>query len=205
MISDGGLPPGSIHTEEKLAASLSVSRTPVREAARRLEGLGLLERLPSRGLRVTEFTMREMLELSTTREAIEGMLIAEATMRVAAGDVDLARLERIHHRLERILPIGDGDLSLAVSIEFHDEVKRLSGNRFAAQVHDHLLLAFERYRLLAAKRAHRPGELHAEHGTMMAAMRSGDAAEAERLMRSHIRKARVLYARVLSQQLGAET
>ncbi len=202
LISQGEYAPGSLHTEEQLAAALAISRTPLREAARRLEDLGLLEREPSRGLRVTRLSMHEMLELSTAREAIEALLIADACRRIARGDGDLRRLEQIHQRLKRIVTVGDAELALSVGIEFHEEIKHLSGNRTAARFYDHLLLAFERYRLLAAQSSERPELMHAEHDGILVALRAGDRCTAEARMREHLRQARELYAAVLSSRLG---
>jgi DNA-binding GntR family transcriptional regulator len=202
LISRGTFESGAIFTEERLAALLSISRTPLREAARRLEDLGLLEREAARGLRVTPLSMREMLDLSATREALEGTLAASACRRIAAGEVSLERLEVIHERLERVLRVHDVELALTIGIEFHEEIRRLSGNRSASRFHEQILLAFERYRHLASQSPARPDLVHAEHGDIIAALRAGDAAAAEASMRRHIAQARDVYSHVLSARFG---
>ncbi|MEJ1977720.1 MAG: GntR family transcriptional regulator [Acetobacteraceae bacterium] len=203
QISQGTLAPGALFTEERLASSLSISRTPLREAVRRLEELGLIEREASRGLRVTLLSMREMLDLSATREAIEGALAAAAAGRVRAGEASVARLEAIHDRLQRVIRVHDAELALAIGSEFHAEIRRLAGNRSAGRFHEQLLLALERYRYLAARAPDRPELVFAEHDAILAALRAGDAAGAESLMRRHIAEARDVYARILSIPLGA--
>ncbi len=203
MISQGTIAPGTLLTEERLAASLSISRTPLREAVRRLEDLGLVEREASRGLRVTPLSMQEMLDLSATRAAIEGELAAGAARRVASGEASLARLEAIHDRLQRVIRVRDTELSLALGVEFHAEIRHLAANRSAGRFHEQLLLAFERYRSLAALTPGRPELIFAEHDAILAALRDGDSAAAQTLMHRHIAQARDVYARILSIPLGA--
>ena len=203
MISLGTIKPGALLTEERLAASLSISRTPLREAVRRLEDLGLIEREASRGLRVTPLSMREMLDLSATRGAIEGVLAAAAASRIGAGAASLTRLEAIHDRLQRVVRVHDAELALAIGGEFHAEIRRLAANRSAGRFHEQLLLAFERYRHLAARAPERPQLVFAEHDAILAALRSGDTVAAQALMRRHIAQAQDVYARILSIPLGA--
>lgn len=202
-ISHGAIEPGALLTEERLAASLSISRTPLREAVRRLEDLGLVEREASRGLRVTPLSMREMLELSATRAAIEGTLVAAAANRIRAGEAVPTRLEAIHDRLQRVVRVRDAELALAIGREFHEEIRRLAANRSAGRFHDQLLLAFERYRHLAAHAPGRPELVFAEHEAILAALRDGDAVAADALMRRHIAQARDVFACLLSIPLGA--
>lgn len=200
-ISQGAIAPGELVTEEGLAAGLSISRTPLRDAVQRLEALGLLVREPARGLRVPPFDLDEMLQLSATREVLEGLLAAEAARRVAAGQADAAPLRAAHDRLARVTPIGDADLALAVGLEFHEALRRLAGNRAAAICHRQVLLAFERYRHLARGAADRPEHILVEHAAVVAAIEAGDAAAAEQAMRRHIAAGREIYTSVLSKTL----
>ncbi|HEY4252279.1 MAG TPA: GntR family transcriptional regulator [Roseomonas sp.] len=196
-ISHGAIAPGSTVTEEGLAAGIFVSRTPLRDAIRRLETLGLLVREPSRGLRVAQLSMRDMLDLSMTREALEALFAASAAQRVARGEADPAQLRGIHERLRAVQAIGDADLALAVGIDFHEELRGLADNRPARLLHQQVLLAFERYRYLTRQAPTRSENVLAEHAAILEAVEAGDAEAAEARMRSHISAGRGLYTEVL--------
>ena len=201
-VSRGAITSGTLVTEEGLAADISVSRTPLREAVQRLEALGLLVREPGRGLRVPPMSLREMTQLSATREVLEGLLAAEAARRVAGGAASPAPLRAVHERLTRIQALGDPDLALAAGLDFHEVLRRLADNRTAAAFHQQVLLSFERYRHLMRGVADRPGHIQAEHAEIVAVIEAGDAAAAEAAMRRHIAAGRELYHQVLSRTLS---
>lgn len=202
-ITSGELTAGSIETEERLAARYKVSRTPLRDAVRRLEGLRLFTR-EARGLRVPPLTMAEMHDLSATREVLEGLLASAAADRVARGLVRVDRLRDIHARHMRILGIGDPELTLSVGYDFHEELRRLSGNESAAACHEQVLLGFERYRHLARGVPERHGRIAEEHMEILAAIEAGQAQAAETAMRWHIAAGRNVYIEVLSAALDQQ-
>lgn len=72
-IVSGEIEPGSKISEPELAKKYQVSRGPLREAMMRLEGLGLIERIPHVGARVITFSPEKLIELYSVREALEGM------------------------------------------------------------------------------------------------------------------------------------
>ncbi|KAA2211621.1 GntR family transcriptional regulator [Teichococcus oryzae] len=199
-IISGDLPAGAIETEERLAARYQVSRTPLRDAVRRLEGLRLFKREP-RGLRVPPLTMEEMHELSATREVLEGLLAASAADNVSRGQARPDRLRDIHARHMRILPLGDAELMLSIGHDFHEELRRLSGNKSAATCHEQILLGFERYRYLARGVPERHERIAEEHEEILSAIEAGRAQAAETAMRRHIAAGRSLYVEVLSTAL----
>lgn len=199
-IISGELAAGSIETEERLAARYKVSRTPLRDAIRRLEGLRLFTR-EARGLRVPPLTMAEMHDLSATREVLEGLLASAAASRVSRGLARVDRLRDIHARHMRVLGIGDPELTLSVGYDFHEELRRLSGNISAAACHEQVLLGFERYRHLARGVPERHGRIAEEHTEILAAIGAGQPQAAEAAMRRHIAAGRDVYIEVLSTAL----
>ncbi len=201
-IISGELPPDTVETEERLAARYQVSRTPLRDAVRRLEQLRLVTREPARGLRIPPLTLAEMHDLSATREVLEGLLARSAAERVARGLGSAARLRDIHARHTRILALGDAELILAVGYDFHEELRRLSGNAPAAAFHEQVMVGLERYRQLARGVPERHGRIAEEHTEILSAIEAGRAEAAEAAMRRHIAAGRALYAEVLSDTLG---
>lgn len=73
-IVEGQLAPGSKISEPELAKQFQVSRGPLREALMRVEGLGLIERIPHIGARVIQLSPTKLVELYAVREALEGRL-----------------------------------------------------------------------------------------------------------------------------------
>jgi len=201
-ITSGELAPDAVETEERLAARYRVSRTPLRDAVRRLEQLRLLVREPARGLRVPPLSMREMHDLSATREVLEGLLASNAADRVGRGMARLDRLRDIHARHLRVLGINDPELALSVGFDFHEELRRLSGNESAATCHEQVLLGFDRYRHLARAVPERHDRIAAEHDEILAAIEAGHAQAAEIAMRRHIAAGRELYVDVLSRMIS---
>src|SRR6516165_5812387 len=98
-IISGALEPGSRLSEQGLAASLGVSRGPLREAIRRLEGRKLLERTPNIGVRVAALSLRDLNEILQIREALEGMACALAATNMT--DAEIAALQKLLGEHER--------------------------------------------------------------------------------------------------------
>ena len=87
-IIKGDYPPGAKLDEVALAKSFGISRGPVREAIRRLEGKKLVERMPHVGARVTALHPDELVNLLNVREALEGMACRLAAMRMSDAELD---------------------------------------------------------------------------------------------------------------------
>src|ERR1700756_4039429 len=98
-IISGALEPGSRLSEQGLAAQLGVSRGPLREAIRRLEGRKLLERTPNIGVRVAALSLKDLNEILQIREALEGMAAALAAANMS--DAELAALKKLLDEHER--------------------------------------------------------------------------------------------------------
>lgn len=87
----GAIPPGSQLRLKDLSAQLGVSFSPIREALRQLEILGLVEHLPYRGTRVSLLTLEEMRETYEIREALESLSVRRAAERFSGEDVSACR------------------------------------------------------------------------------------------------------------------
>jgi DNA-binding GntR family transcriptional regulator len=120
-IVEGRLAPGERVTEEELALRVGVSRTPVREAMRMLEGQGLIVRHRDRGVFVAQRTRRdEAAAIYELRVALEGHLAAKAAQHLTPGELDAAW--RLHHEFQRRLRTATGDAGpglVAVDSDLH--------------------------------------------------------------------------------------
>lgn len=127
-IAAGRRAQGSVLDEAELAAAFGASRTPVREALRRLQSEGLLQAGSRRQMRVVDLSddraAAHRREVALLREALEGVAAGEACAVHEPGDVD--RLRAAVHRQRRVAGTGDVDAFLALDEEFHRELAALA-------------------------------------------------------------------------------
>jgi DNA-binding GntR family transcriptional regulator len=131
-IVSGEIPPGSVLRQEHLSEQFAVSRTPVREALRRLAALGLVTFEPNRGVRVRMLARDELREAFLVRAELESLATEIATLEMTAAELaELERAERrFHQATERLVEMshaGRQDLELArewlhANHAFHDVI-----------------------------------------------------------------------------------
>jgi GntR family transcriptional regulator, rspAB operon transcriptional repressor len=183
MIVEGHLRPGETVSEVQLADQLDISRTPVREAVKRLVGQGLLQITP-RGLRIFRPTAEDVAEVYFLRAAIEGAVARAAAARICAAD--LGDLRGLHAEGERAAERGDVPLLVALNGRFHGIIAAACGSGRAAEALrglDPLVAAYRRLSLLSPDHQKRSV---AEHGLLIDRLERRDGPAAEALMREHI-------------------
>jgi len=226
-IYQGHLAPGAVINEMALAQEFGVSRGPVREAVRRLQGIQLVTREPYVKARVMTLTAESALELFQMRMALEGVACNLAARRMSDADVeDLFReleLDKARRRNKgkdgrasegtidragkRESGSGnegtDGAVAPAV-FDFHERIVRASGNNRIIHA-----LCEDLYHLLRVYRRHsgtvleRKDDAYDEHWQIARAIRARDGDLAESLMRSHIeRAARHLFSHLAEDVSG---
>ncbi len=200
-IISGQLEPGARLSEQGLAASLGVSRGPLREAIRRLEGRKLLERTPNIGVRVAELSLRDLNDILQVREALEGMACALAARNMS--DADIAALAKLlaGHEKQQGLQEGKGYYQESRDFDFHFRIITGSGNaRLVQMLTGDLYYLLRVYRYKSSTKPGRAQEALNEHKAILSALAARDAAAAEQAMRTHLRNAR----RYVEDQLAAE-
>jgi len=143
-IVSGELAPGTVLRQEQLSERFSVSRTPVREALRRLAALGLVSFVPNRGVRVRTLSREELREAFLVRAELESLATELATPRMT--DEDLAALEAAERRFSELTLAlrtrtreGTQDSGLIAewvraNHDFHDVIYAASGARLVERV-----------------------------------------------------------------------
>jgi len=185
-ILSGQLEAGSKLMQYELAAELSISITPLREAIRRLSGEGLIILDAHRNARVARMDVEEARELFETRRALEPEAIALASQR--RTDSDIARMQEA---LARLLPVTQqwGEAALIAHREMHQSVYASSHNTVLIGLLDDLWDKSDRYRRIGLELP--PGAEprtrdFEEHGRMVELVIAQDSEAASELMRSHI-------------------
>ena len=179
----GTLVRGARVHQEDLAVELGVSRTPVREALRRLAAEGLVEMRTNRGARVAD------LDRSGMRAAYDARLVIEpGAARLAAARRPAEPLRRMHEALSRQRRGGGVHASFAANRDFHLALVAASGNQFLEQLARVLWVARIGEAIYEAQ-AETPERMRLdadEHAAILDAVERGDARQAETLTRRHV-------------------
>lgn len=189
-IIKGDYPPQTKLDEVALAKAFGISRGPVREAIRRLEGKKLVERVPHVGARVAGLHSGDLADLLYVREALEGMACRLATLRMP--DEELAALEELIEGHAKADPLKAGDSYYQRPGDFDFHFRIIQGSRNAKLIEmlcDDLYYLLRVYRYRSSSRKGRAQEALKEHRQVIAAMKSRDPDGAEAAMRSHLRHA----------------
>lgn len=200
-IISGQLEPGSRLSEQALATSLGVSRGPLREAIRRLEGRKLLERTPNIGVRVAALSLRDLNEILQVREALEGMACGLAALNLPDAEIAVLRKLLDDHEKQRSVQENRGYYQESKDFDFHFRIVAGSGNeRLVQMLTGDLYYLLRVYRYKSSTKPGRAMEALQEHRDIVAALERRDPAAAEQAMREHLRHAR----RYVEEQIMAE-
>ena len=191
MIVRGELVPGARLPEQALADALGVSRGPLREAIRTLEGRRLVERTPHAGVRVVQLSLQDLEQLLATREALEGMACRQAAENMTAAEI--RRLRDTATRIEKLLQDAQGGaFTGGLDDDFHRQIAMGSRNKWLER-----LLCEDLYSLLRIYRrqavfrpAAKSRSTSREHHDIIDCIHARDADAAEAAMRLHVRNGR---------------
>jgi DNA-binding GntR family transcriptional regulator len=185
-ILTGDLPPGAPLVEAEIAASLSASRTPVREALMRLETEGMIEPRGMRGSVVRELRRDEIDCIFEIREALETLAARRASRRMT--DRDAAAFRKLVDRMRT--SVDDAVAMARLGTEFHDRILALAdGDRLKRMLGD-LRADIQPWRAIGLASADRRRESTREHGAMVEAMIAKDEAAIVAVTAQHILNAR---------------
>jgi DNA-binding GntR family transcriptional regulator len=179
MVLRGSLASGELVTERQIAARLGISRTPVREAVRRLEGEGTLERQRSGALVVRPYSMEEFLQALAVRRLLEG----EAA-RLAAGKMPAQALEAARQRISRLRREGMAESVRQDDRDLHAAIAEASGNPVLAGTIADLRKRTAMFRL--GRLPARLDQVCDEHLVILDALETGDGETARAAMQGHI-------------------
>ena len=194
MILSGELPAGAQLGEEALAEMCGVSRTPVREALRRLEADMLVGRTDTQRTFVADWSIDDVADAFELRAMLEGRAARRAAERMT--DAALARIRAANRALAAAIhkPMPDVAGFLEANREFHAQILEVAGSRRLGTLLGSLI---EQPVVLRTARHYSREELrrsHDEHEELTSAFARRDGAWAEAIMSSHILRAYHAYA-----------
>lgn len=186
-IINGQLEPGERLMEIQLAEELGVSRTPVREAIRKLELEGLVLMVPRKGAYVASLSMKDVVEVFEIRGALEGLAAALAAERIT--DEELEKLERQYVKSVEQMEKADLKGMVEVDTGFHQILYQASRNERLAQIINNLREQIQVFRQTSLSYPGRMRIALQEHREIVDAISARDPETARRLAQEHVENA----------------
>ena len=178
--------PGTILSENDLSRQIGISRTPTREALKRLEEQNLVYIVPRKGAFVTDLSIEKIHEIYQVREALECFAIEFIPK---YGDPEeLDQIMKDVEQSEDWINSGDIDKINDLDIHIHEYIARSSHNQLLVKMVDQLLDQIIRLRRMTPNFPGRLDEQRAEHLRMVTSLKEGKIEEAREQLRIHLRK-----------------
>ena len=189
-ILKGIIKPGTRIMEVELAEQLGVSRTPVREAMRKLEKEGLVIIEPRRGAYVSDISLAEMVDVLIVREDLEGLASYLATSRISEEDIEV--LEEIIEGYNEGIENEDIDTIILLDEKFHKKIVSCTRNNTLIKLSSIVQESALRFRYLYYNDISRYRTMAVEHKKIVNAIRSGDAKMAREVADKHVKMLKTL-------------
>lgn len=183
-ILTGQLKPGERLMEVHLANRLGVSRTPIREAIRKLELEGLVIMIPRRGAEVARITEKSLKDVLEVRRALDALSVELACDRIV--EADLERLREACQNFEQVAREADASVIAKADVSLHDIIVEATGNRRLQQLVNNLSEQMYRYRFVYIQEESRHDNLVAEHREIYESIVSRDKERASAAAKLHI-------------------
>lgn len=183
-IITGHFKPGERLLEVHLAAQLGVSRTPIREAIRKLELEGLVTMGRHRGAVVAEMTIKNMRDVLEVRRTLDMLSVELACERIK--DDEMEKLEDARDAFVAALKTGDTAMMAAADVSFHDIIVEATGNLRLKQLLNNLAEQMYRYRFIYLQDDIRHDMLVTEHEAIYEAIKAKNNEAAAAAAKAHI-------------------
>ncbi len=183
-IITGELQPGERLMETQLAERLGVSRTPIREAIRKLELEGLVIMVPRKGAQVAQFTEKDIQDVLEVRAALESLAAKLACNRM--DDRSFLKLQLAIAEYSYAAKNKDLEAMIEKDVEFHDIICNATQNDKLIQIFTNLKEQVNRYRITYLKNVEESETVEAEHLAILEALKNKNEEVAGNLASKHI-------------------
>ena len=182
----GEIPPGTRMMEVELADVMGVSRTPVREAIRKLEKEGLVTIEPRKGAYASNISIKDMVDVLEVRQGLEGMAAAIASGKIT--EHQKADLLNVVEKYKAAVDSANLEEIIKYDEEFHSMIISISGNKTLMQVFSTVQELALRFRYIYYDDFNRYESMPKEHQLIEEAIMSGDAEKARVAAGDHVSK-----------------
>lgn len=193
----GEMEPGERLMEIQLAQKMGVSRTPIREAIRKLELEGLVVMIPRKGAEVAHITEKDMRDVLEVRSALEELAIELACRNVTSEGIE--QLKAGNRAFEEAIVTKDVVNIVEADIAFHDIIYSMTENQRLIQIINNLREQMYRYRLEYVKDARTHSILISEHNDIIIHLSAKDVEKAKIIVRQHINNQEKGIVRILNK------
>jgi DNA-binding GntR family transcriptional regulator len=189
-ILENRIKPGSHLSENQLARSLGMSRTPIREALKVLQGEGLVEIVENAGIFVRQITLKEVFDLFEVRAVLECAALPSALEKITDEEIDAIRA-RWAAQEEKARSGAEIDLNglMAMDLDLHFFVVDRCGNEFLKTVLAGIRMRIKRYQLMSARALDNAHSVIEQHLEILDYMKRRDVEALARVLKRHIRQA----------------
>ena len=194
----GELKPGERLMEIQLANKLGVSRTPIREAIRKLELEGLVLMIPRKGAEVAEITEKNMRDVLEVRKALEELAVQLACDKITKEEIE--EMKKAAEDFKKILKSKDITEIAEADVRFHDIIYMATDNQKLIQLLNNLREQMYRYRVEYLKEGETRDVLVKEHEELTKAIRERDVERAKQLSFQHIENQRMAIMRSIEAE-----
>ena len=188
-IINGTLKPRERLMEIQLAEELGVSRTPIREAFRKLEMEGFVVMVPRKGAYVADLSFKDIADVFEIRSALEGLAASLAAQRIT--DEELDELERCLVEKADAITTNNIEKLVLVDTKFHETIYKASRNERLTNIINNLREQIQRFRATTLAYPGRMQESLDEHRAIVEALQARDAKQAQQLAGEHIENAEI--------------
>lgn len=187
------LKPAQRLLEVKIANEMGVSRTPVREALRRLANEGLVKIVPNSGARVASPSSHEMDNSYSVREYLENMSV-ELACRTGMDKRTLERLDGLVRDGDAAYDAGDVDAFLAANNDFHRIIAEAGKNYVLSEYVDNIIQRTNVYIYFYSKFVEAENKSSGEHRAILRAIAQRDRIGAQELMKQHLERVHTMFS-----------
>ena len=184
QILTGAIVPGTRMMEVDLAEEMGVSRTPIREAIRKLEKEGLVTIEPRRGAYASMISTQDMVEILEVRQDLEGLAAYFAASRMSP--VEMEELREIADHYNAAVKEGSMQDMIRYDTQFHRQIVDSCNNKILVNMVEQLQELFLRFRYIYYDNFRRADNMPSEHQEIIDAIASGDEDRARAAADVHI-------------------
>nr|WP_277999002.1 GntR family transcriptional regulator [Moorella sulfitireducens] len=200
-IINGQLKAGERLMEVQLAEEMGVSRTPVREAIRKLELEGFIVMVPRKGAYVADLSTKDIADVFEIRSALESLAAGLACERITEEELD--ELERLLIKVADCVAAKDLETLVEIDTQFHEVLYRASRNDRLVQIINNLREQIQRFRTTSLGTPGRMPEALEEHKQLVEAITARNVELARRLAQEHIENAENRMMEAIREEMRA--
>lgn len=200
-IIKGDLKPGERLMENQLAETLGVSRTPIREAIRKLELEKFVIMIPRKGAEVASYTKKDITDVLEVRAALEALAVTIACEKMQGQD--MKKLVELKEEFAKAAKNKNIEEIISKDVEFHDIILKSTNNEKLIQILNNLSEQIYRFRVRYINKMMDYSSLVKEHDEIVESVLKRDVIAAEKITYEHIKRQKIAVVEMLANSIDS--